>query len=175
MPVPVAVESAEDRPFDAGTLCLQFLTVESALAEWAVRTLGVTVVVAEDEQEVRDAATLRGALQRIAASLARDRPPAIGDIARVNRLADAPDLPPQVGPGGRRSWPEPVSLGQVIATIARDAVHLLTGADIHRVRHCQADDCDRVFLDTSRPGTRRWCSMETCGNRAKVRAFRARA
>ena len=37
-----------------------------------------------------------------------------------------------------------------------------------------ASDCAIVYLDTSRAATRRWCSMQRCGNRAKVRAHRAR-
>jgi predicted RNA-binding Zn ribbon-like protein len=32
-----------------------------------------------------------------------------------------------------------------------------------------------LFLDTSRSHTRRWCSMEQCGNRSKVAAFNARS
>ncbi|MFE7130281.1 CGNR zinc finger domain-containing protein [Streptomyces sp. NPDC057638] len=51
---------------------------------------------------------------------------------------------------------------------------VLTGPHAHRVRVCAAHDCQLLFADTSRPGRRRWCSMERCGNREKVRAHRAR-
>lgn len=61
-----------------------------------------------------------------------------------------------------------------MATVARDAVELLTGPFVHRIRTCAAVDCHLVYVDTSRPGRRRWCSMEHCGNRHKVRALRAR-
>lgn len=44
----------------------------------------------------------------------------------------------------------------------------------HRLRLCPASDCGEAFYDGSRSGTRRWCSMELCGNRAKVQAFRER-
>ncbi|GIN63318.1 hypothetical protein J27TS8_33110 [Robertmurraya siralis] len=44
----------------------------------------------------------------------------------------------------------------------------------HRIRICSADDCQWVFVDHSRPGTGRWCSMKACGNRAKNRTFRKR-
>ena len=40
---------------------------------------------------------------------------------------------------------------------------------------CAAEDCGLLFVDASRPGQRRWCSMERCGNLAKVRGHRARA
>jgi predicted RNA-binding Zn ribbon-like protein len=74
---------------------------------------------------------------------------------------------------GRRVRTTPVTVAQVLATCAADAVDLLTGpAD--RLRQCEAGDCFLVFLDTSRSGRRRWCSMERCGNRAKVASFRSR-
>ncbi|MFD0786561.1 CGNR zinc finger domain-containing protein [Micromonospora azadirachtae] len=42
------------------------------------------------------------------------------------------------------------------------------------MRECGAHNCHLVFVDTSRPGQRRWCSMERCGNRHKVSSLRAR-
>lgn len=43
-----------------------------------------------------------------------------------------------------------------------------------RMKACKADDCRWAFLDTSKNRTRAWCSMESCGNRAKVNAYRQR-
>ena len=43
-----------------------------------------------------------------------------------------------------------------------------------RVRSCEHEDCTIWFLDTSKAGRRRWCSMEVCGNRAKARRHYAR-
>ncbi len=43
-----------------------------------------------------------------------------------------------------------------------------------RLKICPAEDCLWAFYDTSRNHSRRWCSMESCGNRNKVRAFRDR-
>lgn len=43
-----------------------------------------------------------------------------------------------------------------------------------RVKACPLDDCQWAFLDQSRNRSRRWCSMEVCGNREKTRAFRDR-
>ncbi|WP_259391901.1 CGNR zinc finger domain-containing protein [Paenibacillus thiaminolyticus] len=42
----------------------------------------------------------------------------------------------------------------------------------HRLRVCTAEECQWVFVDRSRPGTGRWCSMKACGNRAKNKTFR---
>ncbi|HEX7716089.1 MAG TPA: CGNR zinc finger domain-containing protein [Marmoricola sp.] len=44
-----------------------------------------------------------------------------------------------------------------------------------RVKACRGPDCGWVFVDRSRNGSRRWCQMSECGNRAKAAAFRARA
>lgn len=47
--------------------------------------------------------------------------------------------------------------------------------DWYRLKVCAAEDCQWVFYDESRNRSRRWCSMEACGNRSKVRSFRQRA
>ena len=52
---------------------------------------------------------------------------------------------------------------------------LLTSGDRRRVRECAGHGCGWLFLDTSRNGRRRWCNMQSCGNRAKARRFYERA
>jgi predicted RNA-binding Zn ribbon-like protein len=69
------------------------------------------------------------------------------------------------------TWPtEDASL--VVARVAFAAAELLTAAQTGVVRRCAgaAEGCGWLFLDESRGGRRRWCSMEMCGNRAKARA-----
>lgn len=51
------------------------------------------------------------------------------------------------------------------------AGELLASSDLNRVRQCAGAGCAWLFLDTSRSGTRRWCDMTVCGNRAKARRF----
>ena len=59
--------------------------------------------------------------------------------------------------------------------IARSALHVLRHDDLARLKECPgAGDCGSLFLDTSRNGTRRWCSMEGCGSRIKMRRHYAR-
>ncbi len=50
----------------------------------------------------------------------------------------------------------------------------LAREEIARVRECAAEDCSVVYLDSSRNGSRRWCSMEICGSRAKANNYYAR-
>ena len=73
----------------------------------------------------------------------------------------------------RHNWAvtEPDDLSRPIAlTFAL----LLTTQDAGRIRKCQNPDCVLFFLDTSKSGTRAWCSMEICGNKLRVAAFRER-
>lgn len=65
-------------------------------------------------------------------------------------------------------------LRRVMGEITRSAVSLLTSDRLKRVRQCDGERCSWLFLDTSRNGLRRWCDMQACGNRAKVRRFRQR-
>jgi predicted RNA-binding Zn ribbon-like protein len=43
-----------------------------------------------------------------------------------------------------------------------------------RMKACRADDCRWAFLDSAKNRSRAWCSMQSCGNRAKASAYRAR-
>lgn len=69
---------------------------------------------------------------------------------------------------------KPLRLDRPLWPIVRSAAELLTSGDEGRIRECAAHDCGWLFFDESRNRTRRWCSMQTCGNRAKVDRFRAR-
>jgi predicted RNA-binding Zn ribbon-like protein len=54
------------------------------------------------------------------------------------------------------------------------AVVLSIQGKLGRVKLCGGDDCRWAFYDSSRNGSRQWCSMEVCGNRQKARSYRAR-
>lgn len=62
------------------------------------------------------------------------------------------------------------ALEEVMGAVARLGVL----GELERVKICPADDCRWAFYDASRNGSRQWCSMAVCGNRAKARAHRAR-
>jgi hypothetical protein len=84
-------------------------------------------------------------------------------------------LIPELASGGvTAGWAAPVRAAQALSTLAREMIELLSGPLSGRIRECASGDCPLVFVDTSRPGARRWCAMERCGNRHKLRALRAR-
>jgi len=59
--------------------------------------------------------------------------------------------------------------------VARSAVDLATAGPLPRVKACASDEgCRYLFVDTSKNGSRRWCSMSACGNQAKARALTER-
>ncbi len=73
-----------------------------------------------------------------------------------------------LGPDGPRSRPEADSRAWLPAwCAAEDYLRLLAEAP-GRIRRCAHPDCVLHFHDTSKNGTRRWCSMASCGNRAKA-------
>ncbi|MBB6693749.1 CGNR zinc finger domain-containing protein [Cohnella xylanilytica] len=58
--------------------------------------------------------------------------------------------------------------------IVRSLADTLAAVPADRIRKCEHDDCLLRFVDTSKSGKRRWCSMETCGNRHKAAEFYAK-
>ena len=115
---------------------------------------------------------LRDALYRLLAARARGREPEAADLALLNEaLRDAlPHL--RLAPHGEGygwSWDESgVDLLAPLRPIVRSAADLLAGEDLARVRECDGATCTWLFFDRSRNRSRRWCSMDSCGNRAKA-------
>ncbi|MBB6143197.1 putative RNA-binding Zn ribbon-like protein [Silvibacterium bohemicum] len=66
------------------------------------------------------------------------------------------------------------SAESILAPIAEAAADLLTTGNFDLVKHCENQTCLLWFLDQTKSHRRRWCSMERCGNRYKVAAYRAR-
>lgn len=62
----------------------------------------------------------------------------------------------------------------LLGRIAGSAFTLFSSSERSRVRRCGSVECGWLFIDRSRDGTRRWCSMEDCGNREKARRHYAR-
>jgi predicted RNA-binding Zn ribbon-like protein len=58
---------------------------------------------------------------------------------------------------------------QLLFPIAEAAREVLSERDHSRVKQCSSETCILYFYDSSKNGSRRWCSMETCGNRRKVK------
>ncbi|WP_020669358.1 CGNR zinc finger domain-containing protein [Amycolatopsis nigrescens] len=174
--------------FDPGAFCLELLltgdpellTEAGALAEWlAGSRLALSGPLAAEDFRIRPAELdrirdFRGSMRSAANRLAAGKRPRSGELTLINDSAGATLRPRLVPNSGARGWATPITGVQVLGAAARDAIELIGGPSASRVRRCEGDGCKLVFLDTSRPGNRRWCSMQRCGNRHKVSAYRTR-
>jgi predicted RNA-binding Zn ribbon-like protein len=161
--------------FDAGADSLDLTSgPDSEVRHWLAERFERLPIAEIGERELVDALALRAAIARLAAASADRVGLAPDDVDTLNLFAATPDVPPVLAGGRRQAGAGSIRVGQALSSLARDAVAIM-GADDDRLRRCDAEDCRMVFHDESRTGTRRWCSMARCGNRAKVRAFRQRA
>ncbi|MEV5751038.1 ABATE domain-containing protein [Actinoallomurus sp. NPDC052308] len=176
----------------AGRLCLDFIRTlryrgtptaseelpdGPALAAWVRQCGPCSLDVVADSAQAARARELREAVHALVIAAVRTGDPAAcGDDARqhLNRAAAAPVPVPVLDASGEIRWRADDPVTATLALIARDALDLVTSPAVTRVRECAGPRCGALFLDGSRPGTRRWCSMGTCGNRAKKTTRRAR-
>jgi predicted RNA-binding Zn ribbon-like protein len=169
----------------SGRLCLDFVATVGErwrrsferllgpedLARWLVDSRMLPEPPRVSERQLKLGRSLREAINRLA------RPgvePEVGDRAELNRWAAQAPLAPQLTDQGELVWVSEQSVEAMFTTTARDAVDLLSGPLAGRIRECSAPDCALLFVDTSRPGHRRWCSGAVCGNRTRTKAYRQR-
>lgn len=128
------------------------------------------VTETEDVAEMR---RLREAIYSLAmAQINGDGMPA-NARATLNRLAAGPSMAiPRLDSGGKMRVTG--STKGFITLLAHEAIRLFSDDRRARIRQCAFETCALLFLDISRSGERRWCSMSGCGNKAKVAEFRRR-
>jgi predicted RNA-binding Zn ribbon-like protein len=135
------------------------------------------------EAALRDAILLREALFRVFSAAAARAPAPRDDLARLSSFlgsALAHRRLDRAEGGFALGWDDPPdALDAPLWRVTASAAELLTSpAELARVRVCGLHDtheCSWVFMDTTRAHTRRWCSMTSCGNKAKARRHYARA
>ncbi len=173
--------------FDTGSLSLNFaatirhrgsqprdlLPTSDAFQEWLSLTdLAVPSVSPKEHEE---ALLLREAIHDAVRSVVLNAKPKKTDIENINRAAEYPIAVPQLHAAADRiQWEtkHPVKAG--LAVIARDAITLMGGADRDRLKMCDSNSCQMLFVDYSPANRRRWCAMSICGNREKIRMHRHR-
>jgi predicted RNA-binding Zn ribbon-like protein len=178
------LDPAERRRYQTGRPCLD-LTHTGGYGEharWEIlhsaddlaRALGI---VLDAEPPVTTAADLgpakelRHAVMLLARTRAAGEPQPAEAVATVNRCAADPPLVPRLGDDLSTAW-EPGTAAQALSTLARDAIVLFGSPLADRIRICASETCGLLFVDASRPGRRRWCSMEWCGDIQKKRRAR---
>jgi predicted RNA-binding Zn ribbon-like protein len=119
----------------------------------------------------------RAAIREVMESLVAGRPAADSAVAAVNGLLWARtvvELAQADGTLVARHRHVGDALEGALARLAEPLVDSVASGETGRLRICANDGCRWVFEDTSRTGRRRWCSMASCGNRAKAARHRAR-
>jgi predicted RNA-binding Zn ribbon-like protein len=127
------------------------------------------------------ATQLREALYRIFRAAGKGKSPLEDDLAILNAELEGSLGRLRVGKekgekGFKWQWGDTaLRLENPLGPIARSAAELLTHEHaVEQVGQCHGDNCGWLFVDLSKNHSRRWCDMRDCGNRAKVRKFRAK-
>lgn len=190
--------------FVAGLLCLDLVNTEPAaqgqrvellaspgdLARWlraapptpgesARRTATRWEAGPHAQQVLREALELRRALRTVAEGLVGGNPVGSRAVADINRvLASQRSYPRLIRQGDRyvvQHHAVEASPLVVLAPVANSAAWLLEHGDASLVRRCEGRGCVLFFYDSTRNRSRRWCSMDACGGRAKALAYYHRA
>lgn len=170
----------------AGRLCLDYLrtlrngTVEelpdaTAVAAWAGQFGPFDAVpVPGEEESAGEARRLRESIRSLVDSARQAAPCPVLARRTVNAAAAVAPPVPALAADARLHWHADDPVLATLSLVARDALDLVSSPLLARVRQCAGTGCGAVFIDSSRPGVRRWCSMGTCGNRAKKESIKAR-
>lgn len=143
------------------------------LAGWAVANAGTKPEKPLTPGEFERALALRETIYRLFDAQAQGKPAPPRDLASLNGALAATPARTTLKRGRLGyEWAIEAKSGTALGLLAPvlwSAGDLLVGPRLGRVRRCANPECGWLFLDDSRAGKRRWCSMSACGNRAKAR------
>lgn len=151
------------------------LRTPAAFTGWCA-TVGFADAGAEDEgppdaRLLNDAAEVRESIRLVVEAIARDEPADADALARLHRAYVDAITHADARLAGRRL--ELVGRGDsargALRNLTTSAVELLHTAPVGRLKECPG--CGFVFLDATRNGSRRWCSMDDCGSEQKARRY----
>jgi predicted RNA-binding Zn ribbon-like protein len=126
-------------------------------------------VPAESETVFRQAIQVRETIFRVFASLAHDETPQNDDLIWLHQVwleNQSHTRLEKSDTGFELGWEDSDALDVMLWPVMHSALELLTSDELKRVKQCGR--CDWLFMDRSRNRSRRWCSMDACGNRIKM-------
>lgn len=112
---------------------------------------------------------LRSAIDRAGAAIAEGRVVPPDALATIRDLASRSLAAASLSGAPVRL--EFKGVDRILGPLSWSALDLLRGAELDRLKMCPPDDCRWLFIDRTKNGSRRWCEMATCGNRAKKEAL----
>lgn len=151
---------------------LERIPVPSRLADWlAVNGLAVETC---SQSQLEHARELRESIHEAATAVANQDPLPSSSVRVINDCSTHGLASAVLTPEGGREWRlGSASTEDALSVIAADAISLLSGEREGKISLCASPTCRAAFFDTSRGHTRRWCDMNTCGNREKKARFLA--
>jgi predicted RNA-binding Zn ribbon-like protein len=162
------VNTVDLRPYE------EALETAAALADWLAARGLIAPGTKATAAELREAIELREALRTLLGAhneVSGDVDEASAVLERVSRAAK---LGVCFARGGLHLEPQSSGIRAALGRIVAEVATAMSDGTWARMKACRAEDCRWVFLDTAKNQSRAWCSMKSCGNREKVRAYRAR-
>lgn len=152
---------------------VDLLQADADFVRW-VGAAGFDLNTKVSADDLAAAKQLRSALKDLFQARMERRPARRGSLSTVNRHlsnhAAHEVLQINTTSGDFELVPDKAAAGitALLARLAHQGAELLASPQAAQLKHCSNTACVLIFLDTSRNQQRRWCSMETCGNRAKA-------
>ncbi|MGW0296485.1 CGNR zinc finger domain-containing protein [Streptomyces anthocyanicus] len=141
------------------------------LDAWYLESGIVDTILPGEEADVQQATLVREAIYELVTARRLGEEFDESALGVLNDAARKAPATPQLTRSGRRTEATPE---QALSTVARHAVELLSGPDVPLMKECGNPECTRVYIDRSRGMRRQWCGMDSCGNKIKAAAYRAR-
>jgi len=187
------VQSLDELPFIAGHVALDFvntaeerghpdagdiLRAPADLVQWGRRydLLSRSIRSSDDQAEMRRALATRELLYALFSDRVHDRAASDADLRRLASLAAEAYRAAILKPvsDGRLAWRwSPSELATIRHVAVTAAVDLLSSQSLAALKQCPGNHCGWFFLDATKRGNRRWCSMSECGQDAKNARRRA--
>jgi predicted RNA-binding Zn ribbon-like protein len=181
----LSLDFANTADWHASDQPVEFLTSYRELVAWS-RHVGILTehqvqhLVKQAARRPTDATAvleraiaLREAIYRIFAAVSQGHGPRAADLAVLNAELSTALAQSRIVPAAESfAWDwtgSDEALDRMLWPVVHDVADLLTSEELARVGQCADDRCGWLFVDVSRNRSRRWCSMEACGNRAKAR------
>ncbi len=148
------------------------LTDPNTLRSWLVARKLLEPDAQPDETDLKHAIALREAIRGLIGANAGGRVYPI-DLATLNEAASRSRLRPRFANDGRaRLEPDAPGVVGALGRIVAAVYAAMADPDWRRLKLCGSSTCRWAFFDRSRNQSSRWCTMASCGNRAKARRFR---
>ncbi|HNB24918.1 MAG TPA: CGNR zinc finger domain-containing protein [Candidatus Melainabacteria bacterium] len=144
------------------------LASQEALSDW-FEEAGIACGIQCSDKDLEETRELRSAMRRIFDRVQESKSAAPGDLDLLNRRSNEMVRLLSAANNNFKISVRLNSSTDILAMLASQCCELLASNRLGSIRKCASTKCTYYFFDTSKNQQRQWCSMETCGNRHKMR------